>query len=130
VILGAVAAEDDAVGVAIVDVRADPNKLEVGFGHQADVDAAIVVAIDQHHVRIRCAFDRPQQDRLELAQRGTVVSLDDREHVGVDVLDHLCGVLGCLLVRWFHFQLDPADPVGASVGDDLNPRARSRPCAV
>ena len=53
-------------------------------------------------------------------QRRAVLGLDDAEHVGGDVAHHHRGVLHRQLVGGLRGQLDPADPVGPAVGDDLD----------
>ena len=60
-VLDAVAAEDRlVVGTEVEDVRALGVEVEAVLGHQADVDAAVVVSLDEHRVRIRLAADTAQ----------------------------------------------------------------------
>ena len=87
------------------------------LGHDPDVDAPRVVAVDQHHVLEVAA----EQVLVEAAQRGPVLDLDDALDVGVDVEDHLRGHVRRDLVDGLLGELEPARPVEAAVGDDLDP---------
>ena len=98
----------------------------------ADVDAAVVVAVDQHRVLVRPAGVAVveavrQHVAVEAHERGAVLGLDDGQHVGVDVGDHARGVARGLLVERLALELQPADPVAAAVGDDLH---LARPAAA
>jgi GNAT superfamily N-acetyltransferase len=50
-VLGAVAGEHDALGVGAVDVQADRAEGVPVVGEHGDVDTAVVVAVDELHVR-------------------------------------------------------------------------------
>ena len=51
-VFGAVAGEDDAVAVLGVDVGSDRADREAGLSHDADIDAAFVVAVNEHYVPV------------------------------------------------------------------------------
>lgn len=125
-ILCAIAAEDEALIVAIVDVAADRDDLEIFLGQYADVDAAVVVAVDQHEVLIGRRVDRRQHARRKAQQSGAAFRLDHAENVGVKFGDDTSGVAGRGFIDFDARQFDPTDPVVAPVGNDLD-RLRFRP---
>ena len=113
-------------------MRADAHDRIVALRQQRDVDTAVVVPVDQHHVCVRSGLDPLEQDLLELDQRRPVIGLDDGKNVGTDVAHDLGRVLGRDLVDRRHLQLDPADPRGPPVSDDLDLalRALEKPATV
>src|SRR5262249_36121007 len=56
--LRAVPAEDETVVIRVVDVTGNRDDVEFLLGHQPDVDAPVVIAVYQHDVIVRDAFDR------------------------------------------------------------------------
>jgi hypothetical protein len=64
-------------------VRTDVADLEPGLGHDADIDAAVVIAVDEHDVAIQA-----HEVAIEVHQRGAVLALNDTDDVGVDIVDH------------------------------------------
>jgi hypothetical protein len=102
------------------DVGAQRVELEAHLRQQADVDAAVVVALDQHRVLVRLAADLTQQHAREVTQRMTGLGLDDREDVGIQLLDHARRVLRGDLIDGLRLQLDPAQPVAAAARNDLD----------
>ena len=119
-VLAAVAGEHDALVVAVEHVGADVGDHERRPHQDADVDAAVVVAVDEHHLLVRRAADVGEQAVGEPLQRRAVLGLDDAEDVGADVAHDHRRVPQRQLVGRLRGQLDPADPVGAAVGDDLD----------
>jgi hypothetical protein len=101
-------------------VRARQLDLKPGLGHHADVDAAIVVALDQHRVRVGLPADAAQHHATEVAQRPARLGLHDAKDVGVNLEHHARGVTRCLLVDGFAFQLHPTNPIRAAAGNDLH----------
>ena len=72
-VLGAVATEHLVPAALAVHVRANGFDLESGPRHDRDVDAAVVVAVDQHRVLVQAA----EQLLVEATQRRAVLRLDD-----------------------------------------------------
>ncbi len=105
-------------GVAIVDVALDAHDRTARRGEQADVDAALVVAVDEHHVAIAVG----QHRLVEAHERRPILRLDDGEHTGLEVLDDAGGHPDRHLVDRLDDELEPADPVGPPGGDDLDAR--------
>lgn len=50
VVIGAVTAEDEALVVGVVDVAVDPGDLLAVAGEDADVNASVVLAVNEHDV--------------------------------------------------------------------------------
>lgn len=63
-VLGAVPAEHLALGVEVVDVAADPDDRVREAGEEPEVDAAVVVAVDDHDVRVKQSSGRVAQQRV------------------------------------------------------------------
>ena len=120
-VLGAVAAEDRAVpstSSTWLTIRLIGNRFLV---RMPDIDAAVVVAVDHHHVRVERLLRRIDERCVgEVLERDAVLRLDHAEDVGADVADHLRRVLHRELVDALAGEVDPADPVDAAVGDDLD----------
>jgi hypothetical protein len=116
--LRAIPTEHRVLSDAVVDVAAYRFDHRGGPGHQADVDPALVVAVDQHHVVVRGAAHGLEDLLVEPAQGDAVLGLDDDDDVGIDLLQHPCRVLGGDLVDRFLLEFEPADPVIPSVGHD------------
>jgi hypothetical protein len=57
VVFAAVPAEDDPPVVGVEDVGPDRGELVVGPGQDADIDPAVVVAVDEHDLVVRRAVD-------------------------------------------------------------------------
>jgi hypothetical protein len=105
------------LGVAVVDVALDVHDRAPRRGQQADVDAALVVAVDEHDVPVAVAEHR----LVEAQQRGSVLGLDDGEHAGSEVLDDPRGHADRHFVDRLDDELEPADPVASAGGHDLDP---------
>jgi hypothetical protein len=88
--------------------------------HQSDVDAAGVVAVDDHHVPHRPAADSLQDLLVELLQHRAALGLDDGQHVGVQIADDTRRVAHGDLVHGLVAEFQRAGPVGPAVGDDLD----------
>lgn len=116
-VLAAVTGEDGAVRVGVEDVGAHLHEAVVRPRKEAHVDAAHVVALDQHRLRVRRATDRRQHRVVQHHQTRPVVGLDDGRHIGTQLLEHPSCVRRRRLVDGDGLELDPADPVGAPVGD-------------
>src|SRR5947208_5600268 len=120
VILRAIAAEDEFSLIRVVDVTADQVYLESGTRHDGNIDTAIVVAIYQHDVIVELRADNVV---LKANQRRTIFGFDQGDDVGTQRVDdlgrHACGDL----VDCLDLQIEPADPVIASVSDDLQSAA-------
>jgi len=109
----AVPGEEDfagALGVGVVDVGGNREHLHRPGGEQPDVDAPLVVAVDEHDVGVAAV----EHLVVEPHQRRAVLGLGDREHVGADVVDDPGGHADGQLVDRLGRQLHPADPVGAA----------------
>ena len=119
VVLGAVAAEYPAAGVGVVDVAALPDERVPGGGQYPDVDAPLVVAVDDHHVRVPGPSVHQQPRVGEPLERDPALRFDDAEDVRRGVLDDPRGVEHARLVDPVGGQLDPADPVAAPAGHEL-----------
>ena len=117
--LEAVPAEDLALRVGVVDVRAERQDLEPVAGHESDVDPAVVVAVDDHHMPVRDAPDELERLRREPLEVDPVLGLDDSLDVGLEVLEDHGRVLHRKVVDRSDLELEPADPVGPSGGHDL-----------
>ena len=98
----------------------DLDELMLAFGEEADVDAAGVVAIDEHDLFVRLGVDLLQHGGGEQIEGGSALRFDDAEDVGADVTDDHGGVFGgeqrstCWVVS---SSLDPARSAG---GDDVD----------
>jgi hypothetical protein len=101
-------------------MRADVDDLVAGRREQSDVDPALVVAVDDHDLAIRRPADLLEHDRGEVAQRDAVLGFDHAEDLGVDVAHDHRRVAGGQLVDGLGLELDPADPVEAAGGDDVD----------
>jgi hypothetical protein len=98
---------------------------KAGLGHDADIDAAFVVAVHKHHV----PASRVEQIGVEPLQRRSILGFDDHDDVGIDAFgDHPRGHPGAGLVDGFLGQFDPADPTRSPVGDDLDVLVVSSGC--
>lgn len=64
--------------------------------------------------------DLTQHDAREVAQRVTRLRLDDREDVGLQLLDDARGVLRRDLVDGLQLGLNPTQPIAAATRDDLD----------
>ncbi len=85
-VLRAVAAEDEsAARVPVVDVGAHGPDLVRSPGEQPDVDPAVVVAVDDHDVRVERAPGAGDARVGEALERDAALGLDDREDVRADV---------------------------------------------
>jgi hypothetical protein len=117
-VLRAVAAEEliarDRVGD--VDVGAHLHDVDRGDRHHADVDAARVVAVDQHAMPVPAG----EQLGVEPVEGGAILRFDDGDDVGRDIVDDPGGHVDGGLVDGFRGQLEPADPRPASRRDDLD----------
>ena len=96
------------------------DDLETVADQHADVDAAIVIAVDDHRVAVWSAANCWQQDVREAFQREAVLDLHRREHVRREILDHLCGVPGRERVHRADLQLHPPEPVVTPARGDLD----------
>jgi hypothetical protein len=96
-VLWAVPAEDHTVGINGVNVGPDRLDRILGFCQDPDVDAAFVVAVDEHDVRVNAT----EQFAVQPHQGRAILRLDDGEDVGVDVLDDLSGRSGSGFVGGF-----------------------------
>nr|BFE50715.1 hypothetical protein GCM10017745_41420 [Saccharothrix mutabilis subsp. capreolus] len=103
-----------AFGVGVVHVAADRLDRDPRGGHHADVDAARVVAVHQHGVRVPPA----QQGLVEPDQRRPVLGLDQAQDVRGHLVHDLRRHAGGDLVDRFGDQVHPADPVAATGGHD------------
>ena len=93
--LGAIAAEHVATRRAnIVHMAACPTDLVTGLGHQPHIDAARIIAIDQHRFGIGCAVHGWQKFLRKLKQRGAALAFDDADDIRIDVAHDLRGVAG------------------------------------
>jgi hypothetical protein len=104
---------DVVFGVDMVKDRADRKP---GLGHDSDVDAAFVVAVDQHHVPVVVV----EQLGVEPQQRGPLFGLDHGDDVSFHVADDPGGHPGADLVGGFGGQFQPADPVVPTGRGDLH----------
>src|SRR5262249_43750551 len=100
-------------GVREVDVAAHGADLDLRAGQDADVDAASVVAVDQHDVAVLAG----QQIGIEAVQRGSVFGFHDRLDVGGDVVDDLGGHAGADLIDRLGGQRSPPSPAAPAGGD-------------
>lgn len=87
--------------------------------HQPDIDAAIIVAVDQHDVIERRAADGADQGAIEPGKGRPAFRFDDTQNVSPKLIDHACRVAHRLLVDRLDAQFQRADPVGTAVRDDL-----------
>jgi hypothetical protein len=118
-VLRAVSAEDSSLAVGVIDVGADSRDLVLRFRQQPDVDATVVVSVDQHHVGVRDALDRLQQDRGELVQRDPIIGLNNGEEISADLTHHHRDVPRRELINRLRLHLHPANPISATVRNDV-----------
>ena len=123
IVLRAIAAEYSALRIRIIHMAADRRDRIVLPRHDRHVDAAIIIAVDQHHMVVRRASDRLDHVIRETNQRGTALRLDDAENIGADVPDHLCGIPRRDLVDLLILDVDPADPIIPAIRDDFDSAA-------
>ncbi len=101
--------------VAVVD--AGPHGGSWKAREESDVDAAAVVAVDEHDLLVGPSGHLLEHGGGEQVQHGPSLRLDDTKDVGPDVADHHGRVFHCELVDVLGLQLDPSDPVGATLRD-------------
>jgi hypothetical protein len=119
-IFRAIARKHRAAGPSFVHMAAHKADLMPGRGQQPDIDAAPVIAVDQHDVAKGRAARRHQHIATELAQRDAVLGLDHHLDFGGQIAQHLGSVADGDGVHLFLAQLDPADPVAAPVCHHLD----------
>ena len=120
VVLAAVPREDDTSRVVVENVGSDLDELMLAFGEEADVDAAGVVAIDEHDLFVRLGVDLLQHGGGEQIEGGSALRFDDAEDVGADVTDDHGGVFGGERVHVLGGELEPSDPARSAGGDDVD----------
>ncbi len=103
-----------------------PHRAEGEPRHEADVNATIVVAVDNHHVRVGLGADGRQELLVEPLKSDTIVDLDRAEDIRGDIADDLARVLCRDLVHPLSLEFQPADPVPAASRHDLH-RAVPKP---
>lgn len=118
--LRAIAGKDQlAVGRGVVDMAAQLADGVARGGHQADIDAPCIVAVDQHHMGVQRAAQGADDFRVEVAQGRAAFRLDHRQHIGLQVDHHPRGIAHGFQVHRGLDQLQRTDPLGAAVGDNL-----------
>nr|WP_198163068.1 hypothetical protein [Cellulosimicrobium sp. TH-20] len=119
-VLGAVTTEDEASArVPVVDVGAHRPDLVGPPREQPDVDPAVVVAVDDHDVRVERAPGAGDARVGEPLERDAALRLDDGEDVGTDVGHDARRVGHRELVDPVLDEVDPADPVAPPGRDHL-----------
>src|SRR5205807_610097 len=101
--------------------RLDP---EGWLRQQADVDAPVVVAVDEHDSAVLGA-ERRQELVVEAGQGYTVLGFDDCEDIGVDLLYDLRRHPGGDLVHGLGLELHPSDEIATAIGNDLGAGCRA-----
>ena len=88
---------------------------------QPHIDAAVVIAVDEHHMLVGNAagFFPTQHLLVEAAKRRAVLGLDHRQDICVDGLDDTRRILCGGFVHSFLLQLDPAHPVSPAARHDF-----------
>jgi hypothetical protein len=116
-VLRAIPREHDPMRVLGIDVRSNRADREPGLAHDPDVDAAWVIAVNEHDVPVLLADEL----LVEAQQRRSILCLDDRDDLGIDTfVDDLRGHPRAGLVDRLLREFDPADPAVAAVRDDLH----------
>jgi hypothetical protein len=124
--LRAIATEDEAAIILVVDMAGDRHDIEFRPGHDPDIDAPVVIAVDQHDVIVGCALDGGHHVLAEPDQRRTALRFHDPKHVSVDLLDDPGGIAGGLFIDLLQREVDPSDPVVAPVCHDFDRFAARR----
>src|SRR4029434_11287784 len=85
----------------------------------AEVDAALIVPIDDHEVRIYEIELSTQHLLVESLKSGPILYLNAYEDVGSNFTDNTPRVEGSHPIHILAQQFEPSDPVVAPVGNDL-----------
>lgn len=95
-------------------------------GHHADIDPALVIAVDHHHVPKRCAADRRQDLAVEGGKHRAALDFDDTEHVGLKIDHRPRGIAHGVFIDRLVTQFQRSYPVSPAIGNDHH-TARRRP---
>ncbi len=125
-VLGAVAAEDQTDRIAVIDVGADGFDLKAGSGHDADIDAAVIVAVDQHHMLVHIR----QQFTVKADEGRAVLGFDNGDYISIHFLENPGGHADTEIIGRLDGKLNPANPVVAASGFDLDIEGVIRRLAV
>jgi hypothetical protein len=71
-VVGPVAAKHFALVVLVVNVRSNVENVEPSLGHDPNIDATVVVAIDQHDMAVEA-----DEVSIETHERRTILGLND-----------------------------------------------------
>ena len=119
-----IAGEDGfTIRLQVIDMGADVADSETVAGHQPHINAALVIAVDQHDVPVRHATFALQQRVIEALEGYAIFCLDCRKHVGVHIANDICRVQHRAFVDSFGTQLNPSQPVGSSIRNHFDAAA-------